>query len=146
MSCTCEGGMTCRECYRPPALVGHPIPESTAVRFDTGKARYDLIPHEWEEQIALVFTADAKEQLAFLLSAGAQKYTDRNWEKSAGTPASTEWRARCIASLRRHLAAWQRGEILDPEHAAKGFDIHHMTAVAWNALAIMWYDAREGKK
>lgn len=101
---------------------------SRALRFDSGKLRYDLIPPEWEEALALVLTK------------GAAKYADDNWQNSAGKPESFRWRRRCLASLRRHLAAWQRGEHLDPE-----IETRHLAQVAWNALAIMWYDIREGK-
>lgn len=101
-----------------------------AERKNDGKIRYDLIPVEWEEQ------------LATLLTEGARKYADHNWKGSLGTPKSKEWREKCIASLRRHLASWQKGEMFDPEHQR---EVHHMTAVAWNALAIMWYDMNERK-
>jgi hypothetical protein len=103
---------------------------SVALRKNEGKIRYDLIPVEWEEQ------------LAKLLTAGCLKYSDRNWERSVGKPESVEWRQKCYASARRHIAAWQRGEITDPEHKEL---IHHLTAAAWNFLAIVFYDIREGK-
>lgn len=103
-----------------------------AERKNEGKIRYDLIPVEWEEQ------------LAALLTVGAKKYSDNNWQNSLGQPESQAWRVKCLASLRRHLAAWQKGRMYDLEH--KDHKIHHMTAVAWNALVIMWYDMNEEKK
>jgi hypothetical protein len=65
-------------------------------KFDTGKARYDLIPPEIEEAIAKVLTF------------GAEKYGERNWEKGM------KW-GRPYAALRRHMAAWWSGETNDPE-------------------------------
>lgn len=66
------------------------------VKFDQLKARYDLIPPEIEEAIAQV------------LSFGAAKYGDRNWEKGMN------W-GRVYAAMRRHMGAWWGGEDTDPE-------------------------------
>jgi hypothetical protein len=86
----------------------------TGARRDTqeGKPRYDLIPPK------------ALERLAGLYARGAEKYGDRNWEK--GIPVQ-----RNLASLERHLQQWKMGEI----------DEDHLAAVAWNAFAIMHYEA-----
>jgi hypothetical protein len=67
-----------------------------AVKFDTDKPRYDLIPSELLEQTALVLTY------------GAHKYSDRNWETGA------KW-GRYFAALMRHLWAWWGGEARDSE-------------------------------
>jgi hypothetical protein len=73
------------------------------LRFNEGKTRYDLIP------------PFAQEQYARVLTLGAQKYAERNWEK--GMPWS-----KIVASLERHLYAYKRGEDFDKEtgllHAA----------------------------
>lgn len=66
------------------------------LKFDTDKARYDLIPPEIEEAIAKVLTF------------GATKYGERNWE------LGMKW-GRPYAALRRHMAAWWSGEDNDPE-------------------------------
>lgn len=65
-------------------------------KFDGDKDRYDLIPPEIEEAIAKVLTF------------GANKYGERNWE------LGMKW-GRSYAALRRHVAAWWKGENLDPE-------------------------------
>lgn len=88
------------------------------VRFDGGKARYDLIPPE------------ILEALAHHYGRGAAKYQDRNWEKGM------LW-CRCFASMMRHAWAWMRGEDTDPETGS-----HHMVAVAWNATALYVYSER----
>ena len=72
-----------------------PMPQE-GVKFDADKARYDLIPPEIEEAIAKVLTF------------GAGKYGSRNWE------LGMRW-GRPYAALRRHMAAWWRGEDNDPE-------------------------------
>lgn len=66
------------------------------LRFNKGKTRYDLIP------------AFAQEQYAQVLTKGAEKYEDRNWEK--GMPWS-----KILSSLERHLYAIKRGEDYDLE-------------------------------
>ena len=63
-------------------------------RFDTGKLRYDLLQ------------PDAVKGLVKVLSFGASKYEDRNWEKGM------KW-SRVIAPLKRHLAAIEAGEDYD---------------------------------
>lgn len=65
-------------------------------KFDADKARYDLIPPEIEEAIAKVLTF------------GADKYDERNWE------LGMSW-GRPYAALRRHMGAWWSGEDKDPE-------------------------------
>lgn len=66
------------------------------VKFDQGKTRYDLIPPEVEEAIGQVLTF------------GAAKYGQRNWELGMA------W-GRPYAALRRHMGAWWGGEDTDPE-------------------------------
>ncbi len=80
---------------------------------ETGKGRYDLIPPEAMFRIARWF-----EQ-------GAEKYGGRNWEK--GIPVS-----RCISAAFRHLYKYLAGWT----------DEDHLAAVAWNVMAIMWFETR----
>jgi len=63
----------------PDSVVGH--------KADEDKLRYDLIPPE------------AMEALATVLTYGAKKYGDRNWEK--GISADRLW-----AAAQRHLWTW----------------------------------------
>lgn len=56
-------------------------------KFDAGKARYDLLPPELLEETAQILTF------------GAEKYEDRNWE--LGIKYS-----RVFGALMRHLWAW----------------------------------------
>jgi len=88
------------------------------VKFDGGKNRIDLVP------------PDFLWALAELLTVGAKKYSDRNWEKGMN------W-SRPLAALYRHLLKWQMGEDNDPETGA-----NHLTAVAWNAMVLFCYQKR----
>lgn len=67
-----------------------------ALRYNNEKIRFDLIH------------PIASEGLAKVLTEGAKKYVPRNWEK--GMP----W-TEVIASLKRHLNAFEKGEDFDPE-------------------------------
>jgi len=63
---------------------------------DAGKARYDLLPPELLEAAADILTF------------GAAKYGERNWERGM------KW-GRPFAACMRHLWAWWRGEKADKE-------------------------------
>ena len=78
---------------------------------DEGKPRIDLI------------SPFANRRVGVLLAEGAKKYELRNWEK--GQPIS-----RCLASLHRHLAAYQAGEN----------DEDHLAAIACNAMFCLHYE------
>jgi 5'(3')-deoxyribonucleotidase len=71
-------------------------PKQEGLRFNEGKTRYDLVP------------AFAQEQYAKVLTVGANKYAERNWE------LGMKW-SKVIASLERHIQAIKRGEDFDPE-------------------------------
>lgn len=66
------------------------------LRYNQGKTRMDFLPPFATEQMAKVFTK------------GSEKYAPRNWEK--GMPWTT-----VLASLKRHLLDWEKGEDVDPE-------------------------------
>lgn len=66
------------------------------LRFNEGKLRYDLVEPR------------AHRDMVEVLTDGANKYFDRNWEKGLS------WTS-VLASLKRHIAAIERGEDRDPE-------------------------------
>lgn len=78
---------------------------------EQGKGRFDLIPPEAMIRLARWYEADAA------------KYGERNWEK--GLPIS-----RCISAAFRHLYQYLDG----------WEDEDHLAAVAWNVMAIMWFE------
>lgn len=65
-------------------------------KYDESKVRTDLLPTNPLMDIAKVLTF------------GARKYNDRNWEKGIA------WN-RVYGALQRHLFAWWNGQDLDPE-------------------------------
>ncbi len=101
--------------WNPHPLAGDPIEmqtfgalpkegwETGGTKFDQDKPRFDLIDPEAEEELAKV------------LSFGAQKYAEHNWRKGIKL-------SRLLAAARRHINAISKGEDLDNEtglqHAA----------------------------
>jgi hypothetical protein len=67
------------------------------VKFDKEKLRYDLLPFE------------AIDQIVDVLGYGSRKYADNNWK------IVPDARRRYIAAALRHISAYQRGEMIDPE-------------------------------
>lgn len=100
----------------PPAAGG-------ALRDSEGKPRYDLIPPEFLEALAVH------------LSEGCKKYSDRNWERGM------DW-GQCYRALMSHATKWAKGETFDDDPKLPGYNAHHMIAAAWNAMALYVYHAR----
>lgn len=67
-----------------------------AIRYNQGKNQLDLVPPSLIEEVGKVMTF------------GATKYAPHNWRKGMA------W-SKCIASLKRHLTAFEKGEDFDPE-------------------------------
>lgn len=84
----------------------------TGARRDTqdGKPLYGLIPAYPLKRLAQHYTN------------GAEKYGHGNWTK--GIPMSRTWE-----SLERHVQAFKEGDTTED----------HLSAIAWNAFALMWY-------
>ena len=101
--------------------------DQIGLRFNTNKARMDLLP--WD---ALVAVAEH-------YTKGAKKYPARNWENGL------KWNEGCAASLARHLAQWSRGEDYELENLPSGemIQVWHDEAMAWNALALIAFRLRE---
>lgn len=74
-----------------------PAAPAAGRKFDADKPRYDLVPPQALEEVAKVLTF------------GAQKYDDDNWKKVPGL------RRRYFAAGMRHLWAWFKGERTDEE-------------------------------
>jgi len=82
------------------------------------------------ERHSLIPTA-ALRALATHNGVGAAKYEDRNWER--GYAWSLSFDALC-----RHLFAFWGGEDYDAETGS-----HHLTAVAWHAMALQTFSEAE---
>jgi hypothetical protein len=77
---------------------------STFTKYDAGKPRYELIP------------ASSMRAMADVLTFGAQKYSDNNWQQ-------VDEPMRYVGALYRHLEAWRQGEVADPESGLP--HLHH---------------------
>lgn len=88
------------------------------VKFDADKPRMDLLPSEF-----LTGTAE-------VLTFGAGKYGERNWEMGM------KW-GRPFAALMRHMWAWWRGESTDPETG-----MSHLKHAACCIAFLMAYEER----
>ena len=85
---------------------------------DAGKPRMDLIPPE------------AMVALGIVLSGGALKYGERNWEKGFA------W-GRSVAALQRHLTAWVAGQNYDQETG-----LPHLWHVLTNSAFLVAFEMR----
>lgn len=92
--------------------------DSQGSKFDTGKLRYDLLPF------------DALEEVVRVISMGAAKYGDRNWEKGLSF-------GRLIAATLRHVSAYAMGQDKDKESG-----LPHMAHAATNCLFLIAYSIR----
>lgn len=101
--------------YRDPNKVLKVAPGGEALRYNEGKLRYDLLEPHAIEQLTRVFTK------------GAEKYAPYNWMKGM------KWSA-MLASLKRHIAAFEKGEDFDAESG-----LPHMAHAGWNALGLVSY-------
>lgn len=89
---------------------------------DADKVRLELMP------------LDALEEVGKVLTLGARKYGDRNWERGIKY-------GRVYGALLRHAAAWFQGQQRDPETG-----LSHMAHCSANALFLLAYELRGGKR
>lgn len=94
------------------------VTDGKGQRLNQGKPRWDLLP------------LDAVEQVVLVLTKGAEKYAERNWERGM------KWSI-CQGSMLRHIVKSAKGEKLDPESG-----LSHMAHVACNALFMLAYELR----
>lgn len=102
-----------------PVIKGGGLPGKDGTGKDDradGKLRWDLLPLAEIEDIVRVYTE------------GAKKYADNSWQD---IPDGFN---RYLGALMRHLVAYTKGERYDKE----GF--MHLSAVCWNAIALLYYD------
>lgn len=97
------------------------------VKYDTQKARWDLLPLPEIADIVDVYTA------------GAVKYSPNSWQHLE------DGYNRYKAALFRHLLEYENGNEIDEETGCK-----HLAQVAWNAIAMLYcskkYDKRGTKE
>jgi hypothetical protein len=86
-------------------------------KYDSGKLRWDLLHIECVEEVVKILTF------------GAEKYEPNNWQKVENA------NERYYAALMRHITAWRKGEIIDPESGCS-----HLSHAACNIVFLMWLD------
>ena len=94
----------------------------TAVKHDHGKPRFEMLP------------PDALEAVALTMNSGCEKYGDRNWEKGMQY-------GRVFGAMMRHAWAYWRGENLD-----KDSGLPHLAHAGACVLMLLAYQLREGKE
>ena len=98
--------------------------DNLGIRYNEGKPRYDLIPPEFIEALAIH------------LGNGSLKYSERNWE------IGLSW-GDCFRAMMSHAWKWMRGERYDIDPKMPGYQAPHLIAVAWNAMALYTYEQRK---
>lgn len=96
--------------------------KATGTKHDMGKPDWSLIPFKQLEYVVQVFTF------------GCNKYGRFNWKKLAD-PEN-----RYFAAALRHLAAYRKGEWLDPESG-----LPHLAHAVTNLIFLMWFGDKEGE-
>lgn len=91
--------------------------QSEGVKFDSKKLRMDLIP-----SVAL-------EELAKVLTYGAEKYDANNWTKGIDY-------SRLYAACLRHLLAYKSGQSTDAESG-----ISHLSHALCNIVFLIWHSS-----
>ena len=89
---------------------------------DNGKNRLDLICPEFIEAVGEVLTF------------GAEKYEPNSWQNIE------DGANRYYAAAMRHLIAWRKGELTDPESG-----LSHLAHVACNMMFLSFYENKETK-
>jgi len=87
----------------------------TALKYDGGKLRWDLLPLDIVEEIVRVYTA------------GSIKYGDNQWQDLENGEA------RYMAACFRHICADSKGDEVDEETGCL-----HLAQAAWNLIAVLW--------
>jgi hypothetical protein len=105
-----------RKIFRTPSQE-----QPAGIKFDQGKIMVDLIVPEFIEDLAKVLTM------------GAQKYGVENWKGNLE-------KRRILAALYRHLLKYHKGETYDDESK-----LNHLCHVAINAMFLYWYDECQKK-
>lgn len=95
----------------------------TAIKFDTGKADWALVP--W----------DSIEEIVKVLEFGKTKYAAWNWSTGEGFTYT-----RVFNSSMRHLLAWVRGQDNDPETG-----LSHIAHLGCNVLFLMYFIKHKDK-
>lgn len=90
-------------------------------KYDGGKPMLDLVPPSLEEAVGQILTM------------GAKKYNRNNWKKGINY-------SRIIASLKRHLNEFYKGNLIDIESGKP-----HLWHAACNLAFLIEFESKPGK-
>lgn len=117
---------------------------SKAKRYNKGKLRYDLIPHEALKLLAEVYTKGAHKYTVYEDDEGNEiRGSDLPLEECLGykikEAGDNNWRlgqnwSGSMASVERHIAAWKAGEDMDDD-----LGTYHLANAAWGLFSILTY-------
>lgn len=96
--------------------------KSAGVKYDQEKEMFDLVAPGFLFELVRVLTY------------GAKKYDNRNWE------SGMRW-GRVFAALMRHLWKWWAGERYDQESG-----VHHLAAAAFGCMVLFTYETSNDPK
>lgn len=108
--------------YTPPEDTAKPIP-AAAIKHDSGKRDWSLLPY------------DSLEEVVKVLEFGAKKYSRDNWKAGEGFKYTRSFNA-----LQRHMLAFMRGEDNDPETG-----ISHLSHAMCNLLFMQHFVLNKDK-
>ena len=92
--------------------------EQIKIARDETKPRYDLIPLEWRNVLARILTEGLR-------------YGENSWKKQP-----REFFIDCLNHAEEHLGKYQNGDRSEEQ----------LGKVAWNVLAVYWYETTTGDK
>jgi len=90
------------------------------LKYDTDKLRWYLLPMECVEDVVRILTF------------GAKKYADNNWQLVDNA------NERYYSAMMRHLVAWRKGELIDPESGEP-----HLSHAMCNLTFLMWFEKQK---
>lgn len=119
-----------------------------AKRYNKGKPRIELVPQESLDKLVEVYTRGAHKYTEYkkpngdivqgkdisieeVIQGGYEVVDDGadNWRKGQS------WKE-VIGSVKRHIAAWERGEDIDPDPSMRTY---HLANAAWGLFSILSY-------
>lgn len=103
-------------------VINELAPKTHGMKDLEGKLRFDLIPPEVDKALAEVLTI------------GAKKYADRNWEKGLFLVKEH------LGAMKRHINKWESGEDLNKEVDLKGnpiSELNHLKHALWHLMAMV---------
>lgn len=107
------------EVYNKLTKTDYTDPIEKGIKYDHGKPRYSLVP------------ALAHQEIARVLTFGAQKYDDENWRKVE------KLRTRYLDAAQRHIEAYKIARIGNTSELDEESELHHLAHAATCLMFIL---------